>query len=117
MVFLEDPTDPGLRAHLEQCAEQRAENDRQEANLYVELTKDACLIEASNACDKAPISSLDDKMRDHLRACAAWVPEISGVVWVNPANAAETPVDLPGTVQDAPWGPFSRLFQLERFHG
>jgi len=89
VVRLDNPTDPNLRAHLEQCAEQRAENSAQEANLYVALTKDACLIEASNACDKAPISSLDDRMRAHLRACADWVPEIKGVVWVNPANADE----------------------------
>jgi hypothetical protein len=54
------------------------------------LTKDACLIEASNACEKAPISSLDNKMRSRLRACADWVPEIKGVVWLNPANAKET---------------------------
>lgn len=89
VVFLDDPTDPKLRTHLDECAEQRAESDAQEANLYVALTKDACLIEASNACDKAPISSLDDRMRAHLRACADWAPEIKGVVWVNPANADE----------------------------
>lgn len=89
MVYVSAPTDSTLRAHLEQCAEQRAENSAQEANLYVALTKDACLIEASNACDKAPIGSLDDRMRAHFRACADLVPEIEGVVWVNPANADE----------------------------
>jgi hypothetical protein len=93
VVFLDDPTDADLRAHLEQCAEQRAQSSRQESNLYMELTKDACLIEASNACDKAPISSLDDKMRGHLRACANWIPEIKGVRWVNPAKEAETPLE------------------------
>lgn len=63
------------------------------AILVAALTKDACLIEASNACDKAPISSLDNRMRGHLQACAEWVPEIRGVVWVNPANAEETPLE------------------------
>lgn len=32
-------------------------------------------------------------MRGHLRACATWVPEIKYVVWVNLANAAETPLE------------------------
>ncbi len=89
VIRLADTPDPVLRAHLEHCAEQRADNLDQEANLVEALTKDACLIEASNACRQAPISSLDDRMRAHLRACAAWVPQIKGVVWVNPANASE----------------------------
>ena len=93
VVFIDDPTDADLRAHLEQCAKQRAESSSQESNLYLELTKDACLVEASNACGKAPISSLDDKMRSHLRACANWIPEIKGISWVNPAKEAETPLE------------------------
>jgi len=93
MVYVADPTDPTLRRHLSECAEQRSENPEQEANLAGALTKDACLVEASNACDKAPISSLDDRMRDHPRACAPWVPEVRHVVWVNPTNADEMPLD------------------------
>ncbi len=92
MIYISDPTDPTLRAHLGECAEQVAENLGQEANLAMALSKDACLVEASNACDKAPISSLDDKMRDHLRACAKWVPEIRQVAWINPSNADELPL-------------------------
>lgn len=93
MVYLSDPMDPTLRMHLSECAEQRGANADQEASLDKALTKDACLVEASNACDKAPIGSLDDRMRDHLRACAPWVPEVRRVVWVNPSNAEEMPLD------------------------
>lgn len=93
MVYVSDPTDPTLRTHLSECAEQRSANAEQEASLARALTKDACLVEASNTCDKAPISSLDDRMRDHLRACAPWVPEVRHVVWVNPTNADEKPLD------------------------
>ena len=93
MVYVSDPTDPILRAHLDECADQCADNADQETNLTKALAKDACLIEASNACDKAPVSSLDDRMREHLRNCAPWVPEIRGVVWVNPTNADETPLE------------------------
>ena len=93
VVYIADPTDRTLLTHLVECAERRAENAGQEASLVTAVTKDACLVEASNACEKAPISSLDDRMRDHLRACALWVPEVRRVVWVNPSNACETPLE------------------------
>lgn len=92
VIRLDDPTDSGLRANLVHCAEHRAINSDQESNLVMALTKDACLIEASRACEAAPICALDDRMRVHLRACVDWVPEIKGVVWVNPANENETPL-------------------------
>lgn len=89
MRYVPDPADPVLREHLAACAGACADNDQQEDNLAEALAKDACLIEASNACDKAPITSLDDRMRAQLRACASWVPEVRGIVWVNPANSDE----------------------------
>ncbi len=52
------------------------------------IWKDICLLEAAIATDKM-IMSLDDKMRNYLLKVIEELPEIKGIIWINPSNEKE----------------------------
>jgi len=55
------------------------------------VRKDFHLIETALICDKRVVS-MDEKIRALLSVCAKQLPEIADIVWVNPINEDETPV-------------------------
>lgn len=55
------------------------------------VEKDCLLVTAAWASDRL-VASNDDKVRAHLAQLSGTSPELSRVVWVNPTQPAETPV-------------------------
>lgn len=56
------------------------------------LRKDFHLIEAALVCDKRVVS-MDERVRTLFSECAKQVSEIKDIVWVNPINEDETPIE------------------------
>jgi len=79
--------DDGLRKCLVHCAADIAGQDPvQTQAVAAALCKDAHLLESASASlrEGRRIASLDEKVRGHLRVCAAGHAVIRGIVWVNP---------------------------------
>ena len=71
--------------------DEQIENARLDASVTAIIDKDRHLIEAALATDKR-IASLDDRVRNHLRANAATLPMVQPICWVNPNVASELPI-------------------------
>ena len=84
VVKLRNTRNDELRQDIRESA--KTERERRE------MLKDAHLIEAALATDKT-VASLDENARSSFRHISTAVPELKPVVWVNPANEDEEPIE------------------------
>ncbi len=56
------------------------------------IDKDRHLLEAAALATDKRIASLDDRVRNHLRANAAKLPRVRPICWINPNVAGELPI-------------------------
>lgn len=84
--------DDGLRRNLARCARSIAGNDpAQIPGIQSAMEKDAHLLEAAIAA-RAPVASLDDKVRHHFSVCAQNNHSLRAIHWVNPTRQEENAV-------------------------
>ncbi len=69
----------------------KIERASQTEKALVAMEKDLRLIEAARVTDKRVIS-LDDTARSYFSAVSSQVGELGGILWVNPVNDDETPI-------------------------
>lgn len=79
-----DPcTETNLRMRLERCGAAR--------KAVIAMLEDAHLIEAALGSDELVVSR-DEEVRGYFRAASSRLPVLARVVWVNPENEGERPL-------------------------